>query len=94
MSLWRPGQPFKPKQGLSLVLRNCGITESGWGNVTHVTPDRISFYLQRTADAGGVEASCEPGMFAANFIADPWRPMSLGYISTRHFPKTFPHDLM
>jgi len=88
--------------------RNCGIRAGDRGFVTHLTQSDVSFYLERRAGFGYVEATCPLDVFAGNFTTD-WRlgglnpdeladggqgnDVDLSYAASRPFLKRFPQDL-
>lgn len=87
---WKAGEAFRAKLPGTMMLQRCGVDGgNARGHVCFVDQERISFYLEW---GGGrwIEAQCDLGTFAANFIPEPFAPLSLAYAKRQHFPKVFP----
>jgi hypothetical protein len=69
---WNPGDPFKPKEPLTIILRNARITNSARGWVTFNDGLKVSFYLERGIPGSDwIEAQTDLATFGANFVRYP-----------------------
>ena len=85
---WKAGDPIVTRD--TEVMRRSGVPAGTRGYVCHVTPDRISFFLNHSGY--GLEASIERAAFGWNFEPAAFAPSAGAYARSTHFSKRFPED--
>jgi hypothetical protein len=92
---WNPGDPFKPKEPLTITVRNARITSFAHGWVTFNDGLNVSFYLDRGSPGSGwIEAQTDLATFGANFVRNPIGPNNRAYVASQHVKKIFPKDFL
>lgn len=92
---WKPGDPFKPKEPVTVTARNARLASTARGWVAFVDATNISFYLDRGIPGSGwIEAETDLATFAANFLPDHSTPNNPAYARSQHYKKMFPRDIV